>query len=179
MKFNLVTIGASAVAAATLTSAAYIPPSNGPVTYTYDDSSSDLVYSVPDGSWTHLKNQGYNLYQKTESYAGKNGCVFLIDCLQRLRADTAASCACSQITFPNPAGTDVARNFNVKIYSTKKSDRGDFNVYCGHTLIGTGNEYSACGETNSEKVFDVKYVLTAPLHVPLVLMTMPEQCLMR
>jgi len=133
MKFNLVTIGASAVAAATLTSAAYIPPSNGPVTYTYDDSSSDLVYSVPDGSWTHLKNQGYNLYQKTESYAGKNG----------------------QITFPNPAGTDVARNFNVKIYSTKKSDRGDFNVYCGHTLIGTGNEYSACGETNSEKVFDV------------------------
>lgn len=51
------------------------------------------------------------------------------------------------------------KKFNLKVYSTKKSDRGLFNVYCGHALVGSGNEYSAGGETNTQVVFDKKYEL--------------------
>lgn len=73
MKFSVLSAVTTGALVASLAQSAYIPPNNGPVTYTYDDASPDVRYSVPEGSWTHLKNQGYGLYDKTESYAGKNG----------------------------------------------------------------------------------------------------------
>ena len=48
-----------------------------PVSVTYDDKfdpSSNVVY--PDG-WTHLTNQGFGTYQKTLSYTGRQGEVFV------------------------------------------------------------------------------------------------------
>lgn len=52
---------------------------------------------------------------------------------------------------PFPPGTFTA---NVTVWSTKKNDRGQFNVYVGTTLLGTGNQYtSAAQETATQRVF--------------------------
>ena len=61
-----------------------------PVSVTYDDKldpTSNVVY--PDG-WTHLTNQGFGTYQKTLSYTGRQGEVFVyLPGSSRVRARSA------------------------------------------------------------------------------------------
>ena len=112
MKFSTLSAVTTGTLAASIVHAAYIPPNNGPVTYTYDDASPDVRYSVPEGSWTHLKNQGYGLYDKTESYAGKNGYALL--CLSRLLAviaNVALALECAARSFSIiPPAPDLPRS---------------------------------------------------------------------
>ncbi|KAK9895258.1 hypothetical protein P389DRAFT_197320 [Cystobasidium minutum MCA 4210] len=100
--------------------------------YFVDDQDAKFPLGY-EGSWVHLKNQGSSVQRGTLSYTGQaNAMLTLLPAVA-------------------PGTTALA---NVTVWSTKKNDRGRFNVYSGQTLLGTGDQYtSAPQETATQKVF--------------------------
>jgi hypothetical protein len=88
MKFTSTAILSTAVLAASVFSSPIdLEKRQPPQYYQFDDGyyaggnsigNTQLDYSKSSAPWTHLKNQGYNLLDKTESYTGVNGLVQML-----------------------------------------------------------------------------------------------------
>ncbi|GAA6024310.1 hypothetical protein JCM10207_009261 [Rhodosporidiobolus poonsookiae] len=125
MKTAALFLAASSLAAAVLAAPARLQTRADQVTYddyTENDGSGteDLQYAPyndPDHKWVHLKNQGNTYYNGTESFIQYGGASY------------------SFAYFDGPS---------MKIYASKKKDRGFFDIFYAGDHVGVGDAWGTC-----------------------------------